>query len=427
MQINIERLMADLERYAQYGMNEEGGITRPSFSAADQTVRRLFISEMIEMGLDVFVDPAANIWAKRRGSGRKTGSIVIGSHLDTVPNGGKYDGALGVLMAKEIVCTLMENNVGTDHDLEIVSFTAEESNDYNLSTMGSRAFAGRLSKEQMLEASDLNGVMLKDAIVQVGGDLERYGEFKKLRSEKKAFVELHIEQGKRLESKGIAVAVVDRVVGIYRTHVTVVGEANHSGTTMMDHRVDALAAASEMVLVVEDVCRSVPSDLVGTVGKLNVKPNATNTIAGQVDFILEIRGGDKEGIRQALSSIQQEWKKIAELRGVTIEERLILNQDPEMLDAQLVDILAGTAKRLNEPYMHLSSMAVHDAVHVAAVTRSCMIFVRSINGKSHSPEEYSTPEDIEKVGNVMLSSILEIDRWLAAGRDEAVAPTADAG
>lgn len=242
--INMERLLSDIEKYATYGKDVHGGITRPSFSQADIKIRDLFINELKDMSLGVVVDGAANIWGRLKGSGKKSGSIVIGSHLDTVPNGGKYDGALGVLMAKEIIKTLMEYNISPDHDIEIVSFTAEESNDYNLSTFGSRSFVGRLSPHVVMEAVDSKGIRLVDALKKVGGNIEQFPMMEELKRDKKAFIELHIEQGKRLEAKNISVAVVDKAVGVYRSIVTVIGEANHSGTTMMTHRADALVAAS---------------------------------------------------------------------------------------------------------------------------------------------------------------------------------------
>ncbi|MDO7486899.1 M20/M25/M40 family metallo-hydrolase [Peribacillus frigoritolerans] len=168
MKINIDRLMSDIREYAEYGKNDQGGVTRPSFSQADHEVRARFIKELENMDLKVTIDGAANIWGRFKGNGKKQGSIVIGSHLDSVPNGGKYDGPLGVLMAKEIIKTLIENNVILDHDLEIVSFTAEESNDFNLSTFGSRSFVGKLNIEVLQDVFDSTGARLSDELIKAG-------------------------------------------------------------------------------------------------------------------------------------------------------------------------------------------------------------------------------------------------------------------
>lgn len=412
MRINLERLMRDLESYAQYGKDPLGGITRPSFSEADQVVRERYIGELQKMGLEVTIDGMANIWGRWRGSGEKKGSIVIGSHLDTVPNGGKYDGALGVLAAKEVLMTLMENDITLQHDIEIVSFTAEESNDFKLSTLGSRAFTGRLSLETLKEAADSKGNLLSEAVLKVNGDLDRVFEFEALRKEKKVFVELHIEQGKRLESQQKSVAIIDNMVGVYRCNISVTGEANHSGTTMMNHRSDALTAAAEMVLAVERVCREDETDLVGTVGELHVKPNAVNIIPGQVEFVLEIRGGCYEGIQRVVNDIGSLWEEIAANRNVSISRNVFMDQKPVDFDSEVISILKEAAQELSEPYLTLSSMAVHDAAHMSTITKTAMLFVKSINGISHSPLEYTTPEDIENASNVLLHGVRKLDEKL---------------
>ncbi|MEH7084391.1 Zn-dependent hydrolase [Neobacillus drentensis] len=412
MRINIHRLLMDIDRYAAYGKNEYGGVTRPSFSPADHEVRQLFIEEITEMGMQVTIDGAANIWGRYKGAGKKEGSIVIGSHLDSVPNGGKYDGPLGVLMAKEIVKSLIESNIRLDHDIEIVSFTAEESNDFNLSTFGSRSFVGRITAEMVEGARDLKGARLSDELIKVNGGLDKFGMMKNMHSEKKAFIELHIEQGQRLENANISMAVINSVVGTYRSTVRVLGQSNHSGTTMMNDRKDALTAASEMILAVERYC-SDKGNVVGTVGKLTVSPNAANIIPGQIDFILEVRAEKSETIQETVEAIQEVWREIATRREVEIQQEVFLNQKPEVLDQDVVTCLVETAKEMNEPCLILPSMAVHDAAHMASVTKSAMVFVKSIDGKSHCPEEYSHPDDIEKAGNLILHGIINLDHILS--------------
>ncbi|NHC41515.1 Zn-dependent hydrolase [Bacillus sp. MM2020_1] len=412
MKINLERLLLDIDSYATYGENDQGGVTRPSFSPADVEVRQLFIEEIKEMGLEVIIDGAANIWGKYKGTGKKRGSIVIGSHLDSVPNGGKYDGPLGVLMAKEIVKRLIESNIRLDHDIEIVSFTAEESNDFNLSTFGSRSFVGRLTAEMLQDACDLKGDRLSNELNKVNGGLDKFAMMKNMHSDIQAFIELHIEQGQRLESANIPMAVINSVVGTYRSTVKVIGQSNHSGTTMMQHRKDALTASSEMILAVERYCQS-QGDVVGTVGRLTVSPNAANIIPGQIDFILEVRAEKSGTIQRAVEVIQEIWQEIAARREVKIQQEVFLDQKPVVLDHDIVTSLVETARDMNEPCLVLPSMAVHDAAHMASITKSAMVFVKSIDGKSHCPEEYSQPEDIEKAGNLILQGIINLDRTLS--------------
>ncbi|GAA0429270.1 Zn-dependent hydrolase [Lentibacillus halophilus] len=412
--IDIDRLMSNIEDYAQYGKNEYGGITRPSFSEEDKKVRNKFINELKDLGLEITVDGAANIWARKKGTGMKTGAIVVGSHLDSVPNGGKFDGPLGVLMAKELLISLEEHNIQLDHDLEIVSFTAEESNDFNLSTFGSRSFTGKLPLEKLKDVTDSTGTKLTDALLEVDGNLDSYPEMYRQYEDKKAFFELHIEQGKRLESQNISVASVDRMAGVYRNNIKLIGESNHSGTTTMDSRTDALTAASEMILQVENVCQEHKNDVVGTVGKANVYPNATNIVPGEVEFLFEVRGQtNKEMFHYVISEILSQCKDIASKRGITMEEDVIINQDPIPLDNDLIDVLNQSAEQVNEPHLTLTSMAVHDAAHMSSVTKSVMLFVKSIDGKSHCPEEYTRPDDIEAAGKVLLQSLISADAKLS--------------
>ncbi|WP_233201535.1 MULTISPECIES: Zn-dependent hydrolase [unclassified Sporosarcina] len=412
LQIQLPRLLDDLDSYAEYGRDERGGITRPSFSPADLEVRIRFIKELQDLGLDITIDGIANIWGKLKGNGKKKGSIVIGSHLDTVPNGGKYDGALGTLVAKEIIRTVIENDITFDHDLEIVSFTAEESNDFGLSTLGSRAFVGKLTEDELRMATDSTGLLLRDALQKVNGDIEQIHEMASMHEEKRIFVEMHIEQGKRLESNDKSVAIINSLVGVYRSKVTVIGEANHSGTTMMSHRFDALTAVSEMILVVEQICGEDETDLVGTVGKLEVLPNAVNIVPGQVEFVLEIRGECQERMDQVVDKIETKWNEVTQRRKVQMSQSILQQQKPTTLNEEIVSILQDSAERISVPYMTLPSMAVHDAAHMSLISKSAMIFVKSIDGKSHCPEEYSTSEDIKIASDVMLNGILTIDQQL---------------
>lgn len=410
MQININRLMQEIEYYAQYGWELDKGITRPSFSEEDYRVREVFINQLEKIGLLVTVDPIANIWAKLSSENENSSTIVIGSHLDTVPNGGKFDGALGVLVAKEIIQTLLENNISLKHHLEIVSFTAEEPNDFNLSTMGSRALTEKLTYSQLIKASDSKGTKLSDAVKKAGGDLEKLAEIKK--ENIAAYFELHIEQGQRLEKHNLSVGVVNRIVGIYRNYIQVYGEANHSGTTMMSDRMDALTAASEMVLAVEKVTRNFNTDAVATVGKLNVHPNAANIVPGLVDFILEIRSADREERMAIKREIDKEFDRIQNARKVNIVAENILDQQETTFDSDIVRLLRETADSLEIPYTTLASMAGHDATHLADITKTAMIFVKSIKGKSHCPEELSLAEDIADAANIMLHAVLKADSEL---------------
>jgi len=409
MKINIERLMSNINEYARYGEDPKGGVTRPSFSQEDYSIRNRFISELQKINLEVSIDAIANIWGYYAKSQTNKKPILIGSHLDTVPNGGAYDGALGVLVAKEVIQTIHEYNVDLNHPLCIVSFTAEEPNDFNLSTMGSRAFLGKLSKEALKSATDSTGRTLKEAVEKAGGNLDSISPLEK---EFSAFVELHIEQGKRLEKANIPIGVVDSIVGIYRDKIIINGEANHAGTTMMEDRTDALNTASEIVNEIEEILKKNDTKAVATVGKFNVYPNAPNIIPGKVEFILEIRSESEKERNNLLNNIYVNIKKISERRKTTFTTENILNQSEKKFDKDIIESLATTAKEMKVPYTIFPSMAGHDATHLSEITKTAMLFVKSVGGISHSPDEFTKQKDIETSANVMLQAVLNLDNKL---------------
>lgn len=403
MEININRLMKDIEDYAVHGLDSNGGVTRPSFSKADYIVRALFKTQLEEMGLEVTIDPIANIWGKLKGTAMNNPTIVIGSHLDTVPNGGKFDGALGVLVAKEIIQTLIDHNILLKHNLEIVSFTAEESNEFNYSTMGSRAFAGKLTETDLMHAMDSKGVKLSNAVQKAGGDISKIGKMPNKNIA--AYFELHIEQGRKLEKEDLSIGIVDNIVGVYRDLIIVEGVANHSGTTIMDERQDALVAASEMVVSVQKHAKKLASDAVATVGKLKVFPNATNVVPGRVEFMLEIRSANKIERELLITDIQQSFNDISESHNVELSFINRLNHQECSFDKQLIGALQDVAQSLGHPYLVIPSMA--------DITKAAMLFVKSVNGISHNPKEFTHSEDIRKGANTLLQALLKVDEELA--------------
>jgi N-carbamoyl-L-amino-acid hydrolase len=413
LRVNPERIADKIRILGAIGLNESGGLDRTTFTAEELAARGWLKDQLKELSLDVRVDEAANIWARRCGQNERFPVIVFGSHIDTVPNGGKYDGALGVILALEVMAVLEENSIATHHPLELVSFSAEEPNPFGLSTFGSRTVAGKLRRFDLDGARNDKGELLIDALRFAGGDPDHFEQAQRKPEELAAFLEVHIEQGKRLLDRGIPVGIVTAITGIYREEVTVVGEANHAGTTLMDDRRDALMAASEIMLAFETACREHPAkETVGTVGKIANFPNAANIIPGKVQFHLEIRGKEQIEIREALDVWDKRLAAISSRRGVSVERKLLLNQAPVSMDLLIALTCAKQANLLGYSHYPLGSMAGHDAAHMASLTRTCMLFVPSLEGKSHCPEEESRIEDIEKAGNVLLQSILALDEQL---------------
>ncbi|AJY74102.1 Zn-dependent hydrolase [Paenibacillus beijingensis] len=413
LHIEPGRLQKQLRELGEFGRNERGGLDRTTFTPAELAARDWLKNQLRELGLDVRVDAAANIWARREGADPALPVIAFGSHIDTVPNGGLYDGALGVLIALEVMRVLDEQGVRTRHPLELVSFSAEEPNPFGLSTFGSRSVAGRLKREQIEGVRDDKGRPLDVALREAGGDPERLEQARRQPHELAAFLEVHIEQGKRLLKRDIPVGIVTAITGIYREEVTVYGQANHAGTTLMNDRQDALMAASEMMLAFESVCRDHPSDeVVGTVGKIANYPNAANIIPEKVVFHLEARGKSQGEIRQVIDAWQGRLEAIEQMRNCRVERRVVLDQAPESMDPDIVDLCTEKARALGYESFHLGSMAGHDATHMSSLTRAGMLFVPSIDGKSHCPEEESRIEDIEKAANVLLNAIVSLDEML---------------
>ncbi|HSI66182.1 MAG TPA: M20 family metallo-hydrolase [Planococcus sp. (in: firmicutes)] len=410
MKINSQRLMDEIETYSTYGQQANGGITRPSFSEKDFEVRSLFIRQLKALGMDVRVDAIANIWGTIPGNGTSEHPIAVGSHLDTVPNGGKFDGALGVLAAKEIVQTLQENHIVLNHPLQVVSFTAEESNEFNFSTMGSRAFTGKLATDDLQDATNSEGLRLQEAVARAGGNLANIGSEPK--TALAAFFELHIEQGRKLEKRNLPIGIVNSIVGIHRDLVTVRGDQNHSGTTMMEDRRDALAAAGEMVITVQKLAKELQTDAVATVGKFEVLPNAANIIPGQVDFTLEVRSADRKERQALVNGIHQSFEEIRNRHGVEVTLENIYDTREQEFDRDLIGFLKDAAETADIPYAIMPSMAGHDAMHLTEHTKTAMLFVKSVKGVSHNPEELSLAEDIERSVNVLLHAILLADRRL---------------
>lgn len=418
MKINIQRLQNNIEELGKIGLNEHGGLDRTTFTDAELTARKWLCKKLKDQQLDVRLDEAANIWARRPGQQNSLPVISFGSHIDTVPNGGKYDGALGVLMALEVMEVMNENQYMTDHPLELVSFSAEEPNPFGLSTFGSRAITGKLKGVDLQGVKNPDGKLVSDALANAGGDPEKFDNAVRSPKEIAAFLEVHIEQGKRLLTRNIPIGVVTAITGIYREEVTVFGEANHAGTTLMNDRNDALTAAAEIILALESVCRSHPADeVVGTMGRIIVQPNAANIIPKQAQLSLELRGKTNTEIKDVLAEWEKKLDRIKADRKLKVKRKVILDQAPAPMDGTVIKTIEEASEQLGYKSYRLGSMAGHDATHLAAITKSGMIFVPSIDGKSHCPEEKSREEDIEKAANVLLHSILSLDKKLAKGEE----------
>ncbi len=405
LRVNAERIQQRIQELSRFGRNPEGGVSRVAFSDADVQGRKYIISLMRQAGLEVRIDAAGNIIGRRRGSDPRKPVIAFGSHADSVPHGGNYDGDVGVISAIECVQVLQENQVITRHPLEVLVFSDEEGG-----LVGSRAIIGDLTPDA-LEVVSHSGKTIRDGIRYIGGNPDRLDEAQRRKADFEAFLELHVEQGGILDSRGIDIGVVEGIVGIKWWDVTIEGFANHAGTTPMDQRKDALLAAARLIIAVNKVVTSVPGRQVGTVGRIKAEPGAPNVIPGRVVMSLELRDLSAAKIDSLFNMIQAEAAKIARQSGTRITFKLLdVTAVPAPTDPRLRRLIAESAKDLGLSYLLMPSGAGHDAQDMARIAPTGMIFVPSVGGISHSPKEYTRPEAMANGANVLLQTILKIDR-----------------
>ena len=408
VKINASLLNSSLEELGRIGETPEG-MQRIAFSPADVAGREYAISLMRRAGLETRIDTAGNIIGRRAGSAPGLPAIVMGSHTDTVPSGGKYDGALGVMAAVECVQTLADTNSALRHPVEVAIFTNEEGTRFQRGLIGSRAMAGLLEPED-LTAVDIEGIHLADRMADIGGDLSRIEEAARRPGDLAAYLELHIEQGPTLEQSETPIGVVTGITGRAMFDVVVRGTANHAGTTPMPARRDALVSASKLVLTVERVARELETCRVATVGSIQAHPNAGNVVPGSVRPGLEFRDISMDALSGAERELRQAAASIAESDGVEMELQRHRFSQSVPITTRMQDLVEEAAKRTGLAHVRLPSGAGHDAQSIAAITDMAMIFVPSINGISHSPQEYSTPQDCANGAQVLFESLLLADQ-----------------
>lgn len=391
MNINIERLKSNLINLGKIGYEEGNGITRSAFTTEYEEGRTFVGKLMEEAGLSVYQDSVGNLFGKLDGKD-KSKSILLGSHIDSVPNGGMFDGNLGVLAAIECISTLNENNYDANYSIEVAAFIGEEGTEVG-GTFGSRIFIGEFDAKQ----SDL------DYLKTFGITEEDIFNAKREPETLKCYLELHIEQGNVLNSENISIGVVQGIVGIAQYNAKIKGKANHAGTTPMNLRDDALVKASKVIVNINDIVNNMGSPMVGTVGYIKAYPGAVNVIPGMVEFTIEIRDMDRKRVLSAMEMIKESCSNLDfEVESLGFEWEVNLNED-------IQKIIEESCNELNYSYKYMVSGAGHDANPVSKITPSGMIFIPSKDGISHSPNEWSEWDDVEKGANVLLNIVLKVD------------------
>ena len=402
--VSKERLLKNLKKLSVFGINKNNGNDRVAYSDYDVQAREYLKEYMKNLGLKVHVDYAANIIARKEGSNKKLRPIIFGSHIDAVPNGGHYDGPLGVISGIEALETILDNKIITSHPLELIIFTNEEGG-----VFGSRALAGKLNTDA-LKIKTASGFTNGEGVDRLGGNQKRIFEVTKSSNDYHAFVELHIEQGNILNKNNIDIGVVTGIVGLKWWDVTITGFANHAGTTPMDERKDPMIAAADFILLVKNIINEIPGNQVGTVGKIEAYPGAPNVIPGEVKLSLEIRDLDESKIDFLFREIEKKAKIIASNNETTISFSSIdINASPALMNKQIQSLIIDAANELNYSFKKMPSGAGHDAQDMAIIVPSGMIFIPSVDGISHSPKEFSSDEDVYKGANILLNTILKLD------------------
>ncbi|MDK2856363.1 MAG: allantoate deiminase [Bacillota bacterium] len=406
MEAKVERLQRDIEALAQFTATPGAGVTRFSFTPEDRAAREYIKAEMARAGLTVREDAAGTVIGRREGE--VPGPVVmVGSHFDSVKHGGPFDGTAGVVAALEIARVLQEHNVKTRYPIEFIAMIEEEGGRFGGGLFGSRAMAGKVSREELLRNKDAQGISTAEAMAAFGFPPENIKAAERRPEDLKAFFELHIEQGPVLEAAGIDVGVVETIVGIVEYEVEIGGRPDHAGTTPMTMRADALVAASRVVQAVERLAREAGGGAVGTVGRLEVAPGAANIVPGRVRFTVDFRAKDGRTLADLVAGLKTALHEACQGElTFTLTEKLSV--PPVVLPEAIRALLVREAEARGISTKVMLSGAGHDAMVMAGLTDVGLIFVPSRGGRSHCPEEWTDYAALKKGVDVLLGTILQI-------------------
>ena len=402
-EIDRERLVATMEEQAEIGGTENGGLHRLTLSDEDREVRDWFADRMAASDLEMRIDGFGNMFGRRAGTDPNAAPVLVGSHLDSQPYGGIYDGALGVVAALEFVRALDDADIETRRPVEIVNWTNEEGSRFQPALQGSGIWAGAHDLETEYAKTDNDGNVLEDELERIGykGDVPV-----EPREEYSAYLELHVEQGPYLEENGKDVGVVTGIVGFSWGAITYYGEADHSGPTPMHSRKDALVAAADVITAIRRIASKVGDRTVGTTGHVEVKPNSINIIPGEVTFTWGFRDPDDEIIQEAYDRVLSEAEAAAAREGVDWEWEERMRAGSVEFDDRCVDAVQAAADERGYDSMRIFSGAGHDATHVHSVCDTGMVFAVSENGKSHTEEEYTSWDDCYSAADTLANAAL---------------------
>ena len=403
--VEKDRIIDLFENLKKFGVNENQGNDRVAYSDFEIQAREYISKKLEKTGAKVYTDFAGNLIAHYNPNNSNLKPILFGSHIDAVPNGGHYDGTAGVINAIEVLQTVHAKNISLNHPLEVVVFSNEEGG-----LFGSKALAGKIN-QQTLDVMTISGYTNGEGVERLGGNVDRIYEVKRNMGDIHAFLEMHIEQGNNLYSSNTDVGIVEGIVGLKWWDVTVKGTTNHAGTTPMNQRQDAMIAASKFVLMVNETVNSYEGSQVGTVGRISAEPGVPNVIPGIVNLSLELRDLSSNKISTIYNKIIENTKIIEQETKTKFSFNPIdATGDPALMDRRIINLISEVSDDLGYTSMLMPSGAGHDSQTMALISPTAMIFAPSKDGISHSPKEYTNFEMLEKTTNVMLNTILKIDK-----------------
>lgn len=401
--INAERLLADLRALSAIGGLPDGGVDRLAWSEADLAGRHWFAQRIQDAGLEARLDAALNVFGHMPGTAGPY--LLTGSHLDSVPNGGRLDGAYGAVAALEVLRTLAESGDPLAERVEIVGFSDEEGVRFEFGLIGSLALVGDLDIERLRDGLDWRGIPIRQVLATAGRDLDRMLEVQEHRPSIKAFLELHIEQGPRMEADRIDLAVVTGIVGVHRQRIDIYGTQNHAGTTPFRLRHDAGRAAARAASELRDLVQAADAEAVANIGSMEFHPGGVNVIPGRAQFTLEVRHLNERVLGAAVAAFATRLEQICTEEGCRAEVELLSSVPSAAMDPDIMNALEQACTELGRPPARLSSGAGHDAAILSRHVPSGMLFVPSVGGLSHSPSESTSDQHLVLGARALLGGV----------------------
>jgi len=404
LHINAERLKASMDQINEIEVTEEGGMNRLALTDSDKQARDLLKKWMEEAGLEVRIDDMGTMYGRRPGTDPNALPVCLGSHMDTQPNGGKYDGLLGVMGPLEVIRSLNDNNVHTKHPIEVINWTNEEGARFEPPLLASGVVAGIFESDWVYGLKSPEGKTYLEELQRIGYQGDRNNRLKNA----KALVEMHIEQGPVMEADNQGVGVVKGILGITWLEITIKGEADHAGPSPMSLRHDALMAASKAIVGIRERILRHGDPVVATVGRITTSTSTINIIPGTVTFTLDIRHKDSGALDDLETEVNEVLEQVCQEEGTSFKINRLWNNSPTHFDETVVNTIGEAAKSVGLPDYRIISGAGHDAKYIAEIIPAGMIFVRSMGGKSHCPEELSSWDDIALGTEVLYESVLRL-------------------